>query len=96
MSEILLKMDIGLHLKYHVFLSDFNETSTLSTCSRGKKNTHISNFMKIRSMRAELSNGDGWTDGRIDRPTDMLCHCAGYNIKMAVDEMSFNILLSVF
>jgi len=52
--------------------------------------------MKIRSVRAELSNEDGWTDGRTDRLTDMLRHCAGYNIKMVVDEMGFNILLSVF
>jgi len=75
-------------------LSDFNETSILSTDFRGEK--LISNFMKIRSVRAELSNEDGWTDGRTDRLTDMLRHCAGYNIKMVVDEMGFNILLSVF
>jgi len=52
--------------------------------------------MKIHSVRAELSNEDGWTDGGTDRLTDMLHHCAGYNIKMVVDEMCFNILLSVF
>ena len=75
-------------------MSDFNETSILSTDFRGEK--LISNFMKIRSVRAELSNEDGWTDGRTDRLTDMLRHCAGYNIKMVVDEMGFNILLSVF
>jgi len=94
MSEILLQMDIGLHLKYCVFLSDVNETSILSTDFRKKKkDTPISNFMKIRSVRAELSNKDGWTDGRTGRRARSLC---GYNIKIVVDEMCFNILLSVF
>jgi hypothetical protein len=88
-------MDIGLHLKYHVFSSEFNETSILSTDVLRKK-ILLPNFMKIRSVRAELSNEDGWSDGRTDRLTDMLRHCAGYNIEMVVDEIGFNILLSVF
>jgi len=31
MSDILLKMYIGLHVKYRLFLSDFNETWILAT-----------------------------------------------------------------
>jgi len=34
MSEILSKMDSGLHLKHPLFLSDFNETSFFSTAFR--------------------------------------------------------------
>jgi hypothetical protein len=51
----------GLHVKSLLFLSDFNETSVLSTDIL--KNTQISNFMKIGPTRAKLFHADG----RIDR-----------------------------
>jgi len=48
LSEILLKMYIGLHVKCPVFLSDFHETWIFSTIF--SKNIQISNFMKICSV----------------------------------------------
>jgi len=47
-------MNIGFYVKYPFFLSNFNETLTLSTVF--SKNTPISKFMKIRSV------GPGRTD----------------------------------
>ena len=64
LSEICLEMYIGFHVKYPLFLSDFNETGIFST---DFEKTQRSNFMKIRPMEAELFNADGWTDGRTDR-----------------------------
>jgi hypothetical protein len=55
-------MYIGLHVKYSLFLADFNETLILSTDFR--KNHQISNFMKIRPVGDELLM-------RMDRRTDM-------------------------
>ena len=52
LSEILLKMYIGLHVKYWLFLLDFMSTGF-------SKNNQISNFMKIRLMGAELLRADG-------------------------------------
>jgi hypothetical protein len=53
-------MYIGLHVKYPLLLSDFNETSNhLATFP---KNSQISSFMNIRSMGAELFYGDERTD----------------------------------
>ena len=53
-------MYIGVHVKYRLFLSDFNETRTLSTDFR--KNLQISNFIKIRPVEAELFHADGRAD----------------------------------
>ena len=57
-------MSSGLHVKYPLFFADFNETRTSSTFFR--KNTKVSNFMKIRPAEAELlyedRRTDGWTD----------------------------------
>ena len=60
-SEVRPKICVGLHVrvKYPLFLSDFNETNFLD---RFSKNTHISNFMKIRRVGAELFHSDGRTD----------------------------------
>jgi len=44
MSEIRQKMCIGLHVKYPLFLSDFNETYFRD---KFLKNPRISNVMKI-------------------------------------------------
>jgi hypothetical protein len=50
-----------LHARHPLFLSDFNKTQFFL------KNTQISNFMKIRSERAELFLAHGRTDGRKDQ-----------------------------
>jgi hypothetical protein len=56
MSEILLKMYISLHVKYRLFLSDFDET--LNFLNSFSKNTQISNLLKIRPVVAELFRAD--------------------------------------
>ena len=53
-------MDIGLHVKYSFFLSDFNVTWIF--LDRFSKNTQISNFMKIRPVGAGLFFADRRTD----------------------------------
>ena len=55
-------MYISLHVQYPFFLSDFNETWIFSTVFFSKKNTQISNFIKIRQVEAELSHADRRTD----------------------------------
>jgi hypothetical protein len=58
-----------LHVKYPLFLSNFNETRIFSTDF--SRNTQISNFIKIRGVEAELfyaeEETDRQTDGRTDR-----------------------------
>ena len=57
-SEMWPKTYTSLHVKYSLFLSDFNKTLTFST------NIQISHFMKIRLAGAELLCR--WTDGQTD------------------------------
>ena len=52
-------MSVGLHVKCPLFLSDFNEICIFSTFS---KNSKISNFIKIRPVRAEFFHSDGRTE----------------------------------
>jgi len=58
----MIKYVNDLHVKYPLLLSDFNETWTFSADVFEKKNTGISNFMKIRPVGAELFHADGRTD----------------------------------
>ena len=53
-------MYIALHVKYPFFLSDINETWIFLTGFR--KNTQISNNMKIHSVGAESFHADRRTD----------------------------------
>jgi len=53
-------MCIGLHVKYPLFLSDFNETGIfLDKCSN---NTEILNFIKILPREVELFHSERQTD----------------------------------
>ena len=54
-------MYIGLHVKYGLFLSDFDGTWIF--LASFSKNTQISNFTKIRPVGAELFHVDRRTDG---------------------------------
>jgi len=65
MSDGLLSVYTDLHVKYPLLLSDVNKT--WSFFDRFSKNTQISNYMKIRPVRAKLFHADGRMDGRTDR-----------------------------
>jgi len=55
-------MHVGLHVKYPLFLSDFNLTWFFG---RFSKNVQISNVMKIRPLLPDSLHGDGGQrDGR--------------------------------
>jgi hypothetical protein len=62
LTKILSQMSIGLHVKYPLFLPDFNQTLIFS------KNPHIQNLTKIHPVAAELFHADGCTN----RHTTML------------------------
>ena len=49
---MMIKMYIGLHVNYPLFLLDFNETPNFF--DRFLKNVLVSNFMEIRRVGAEL------------------------------------------
>ena len=52
-------MYVGLHVKYPLFLSDFNQTTIF--LDRLSTNPQISNFMNIRPVGAEFFHADGQT-----------------------------------
>jgi hypothetical protein len=52
-------MCICLHVKYPLFLRDFNKTCIFST---NLKNAQVSNLIKIRPVGAQLFHADGQTD----------------------------------
>jgi len=54
-------MCIGIHGKYPLFLSDFDET--FNFLDRFSKNTEISNFITNHPVGAELFHAGGRTDG---------------------------------
>ena len=62
MSEILPKMYIGLLVKYWLFLSHFNEIWIFAKLFLSSKNTQISIFVKICTVRAELLHANRRTD----------------------------------
>ena len=57
-----IKMCIGLHVIYPLFLSDCNENLTFLTDFRKKKNNEITNLMKISPVGAEPFHEEGRTD----------------------------------
>ena len=57
-------MYIGLRVQFQSFLPDFKDKGIFSTHFR--KNTQISNFIKIHPEGAELFHADGGTDRRTD------------------------------
>jgi hypothetical protein len=56
----MIKNYIGVHVKYPLFLSEFNESLLFLTGFR--EILKISNIMKIPPLGAELFNADGRTD----------------------------------
>jgi hypothetical protein len=70
-------MYVGLHVKYSLFLSDYNETWILATYF-GKKNTHILNFVNIRPVGANLLHVEGQTD-----MTKLIVGCCKFAIRVA-------------
>jgi len=63
-------MYVRIHVKYPLFLSDFNETLIFSTDF--SKNTQISDFMIIRPLGPELFHADRQTR-RTNSPLSQFC-----------------------
>jgi general stress protein 26 len=55
------QVSLVLHLKYMLFLSDFNEIWIFSSVS---KNVQITNLIKTRPITAKLFHAEGGTDGQ--------------------------------
>ena len=60
----MINIYIHIHIKYPLFLSDFNETWIFWTVFFFSKNTQISNFMKVRRVGAEFFQANGRTNGQ--------------------------------
>ena len=71
----MIKMYIGLRVKYPLFLNDFSETWNFTNFS---KNSQISSFMKIRPEAAELFHANGRTDGETDKHDEANGHCSQF------------------
>ena len=69
------KICISLQVTYPLFLSDFNDLNFLH---RFYKNTQISNFRKIRSVRAQLYHADVRTESRTVGQTDVIKLAAAF------------------
>jgi hypothetical protein len=65
-------MYIGLHVKYPLFLSDFNDTLISQQIFR---KIVISDFMKIRPVDAELFRADGRRDRRDEATSRFPVYC---------------------
>jgi len=66
-GEILSYIYMGLHAKYQLILSYFNQTFIFSTSS---KSPQIPNVMQIRPMGAEMFHAGGRAGGQRDIQTD--------------------------
>jgi hypothetical protein len=55
----MIEMYIGLHVKYPLFLSSFNDTWIFS--KEFSKNPQVSSLIKIRPVGAEMFLADGQT-----------------------------------
>jgi len=65
-------MSPRLHVKYLLFLSDVNETWIFLDIF--SKNSHISNFMEIRPVGAELFHADSHDEDK--SRFSQSCECA--------------------
>jgi len=88
-------MYIRFHVKYPLFLSDFNVSLIFSTDFRKKKNTRIPNFMKIRPLGAEWFHADGQTHKQTDmtKLTVILRNSANAPTKIHCFEDTMHLLL---
>ena len=66
---------LGAHHILHVSRVRVNETWIFSTDFLKKKNTQISNFMKIRPVGAELLHADRRTDAQAGRHDEANSRC---------------------
>jgi hypothetical protein len=66
-------MCTGRHIRYALFLSNFNDTSILSADFR-QKNTQMSNFTEGRPVGASCAMRNGHTHRQTDGRTDAQTH----------------------
>jgi hypothetical protein len=72
-NKIRSKIYIGLHVNYSLFWSDFNKTWISQWYFR--KNTEISNFMKIRPVGAELFHANLRLEGQTNMAKITVAFC---------------------